>query len=166
MKKPPDCENGFTLINLLVVLTVVGVLAGVGIPSYRNVIAQNRMASEINAFTGALQLARVEAVEQDVPASLCAVAANSSTLTCSSPGTTDWTHGWIVYSGSSPATGHVLRVHAALQGGDRLVSSTGGRIGFNREGFAHAMRVVLTHATVRQCVSINDIGRVREASCS
>jgi type IV pilus assembly protein PilE len=38
----PARENGFTLIELMIVVIIIGVLAGIAYPSYRNYTMQNR----------------------------------------------------------------------------------------------------------------------------
>jgi type IV fimbrial biogenesis protein FimT len=49
---------GFTLIELIVVITIVSILMAVGVPSYRYVTNSNRMSAEVNGLLGDLQFAR------------------------------------------------------------------------------------------------------------
>lgn len=163
-------EKGFTLMELLITLVLIGILAGVGIPAYFNVITTNRMAAEMNAFVGDLQLARSEAIKEGADASLCAAdpAVNAPTPTnphCLGAGTTDWSQGWVVYVGA-PATTRVVRVHAALQGGDTLISNGGGQITFNRQGFTNDAQTLILNdkngtVALRRCAVISTAGRVR-----
>ncbi len=165
-----DAQSGFTLMELLITLVLIGILAGVGIPAYFNVITTNRMAAEMNAFVGDLQLARSEAIKEGADASICAAdpAVNAPTPTnpqCLSAATTNWSQGWVVYVGA-PATTRVVRVHAALSGGDTLISNGGGEITFNRQGFTNQAQTLTLNdqnGTVasRRCAVISTAGRVR-----
>lgn len=60
----PLSQRGFTLIELLVTVTVLGVLLGLGVPSFARLIASNRITTQTNEFVGGLNLARAEAVRR------------------------------------------------------------------------------------------------------
>ena len=55
---------GVTLVELLTVMSIVAVLLGIAIPSYRYVTTSNRMSGEVNGLLGDLQFARVEAIRE------------------------------------------------------------------------------------------------------
>ena len=57
-------QLGVTLIELLVTLTIAGILAGIAIPSFVETIRANRMATYANEFITALNLARIEAIKR------------------------------------------------------------------------------------------------------
>ena len=57
-------HSGFTLIELMVVLAIIAIMATIGIPSYQNMIRDNRLTSATNTLLSALQYARSEAVTQ------------------------------------------------------------------------------------------------------
>ena len=63
-------SGGVTLIELLVTVTVLAIVLGLGVPSFSRLIASNRIASQTNEFTGALQLARSEAVRRGLGVAL------------------------------------------------------------------------------------------------
>ena len=57
-------NRGFTLIELMIVLAVAAILVAVAIPSFRQTIMNNRMASTANGIVGAISFARSEAVKR------------------------------------------------------------------------------------------------------
>src|SRR5215469_11528870 len=89
---------GFTITELMVVMTIVAILLGVGVPSYRYIQNSYRMSAEMNSLVGDLMYARAEAIKEGQPVAVCA---SSDGLTCS--GATTWHGGWIVFP--DPARG-------------------------------------------------------------
>lgn len=83
--------SGFTLIELMVTLAVLGILAAVGVPAMQALINANRLAGATGELTSALQLARSEAVRRGARVNVCRSADGS---TCNN-GSTDWSS-WIV----------------------------------------------------------------------
>jgi type IV fimbrial biogenesis protein FimT len=130
---------GFTLLELMIALTVAAVLFAIAIPSFRYVTTANRVSSEVNAMLGDFQFARAEAIKEGQTVTICS--SNNGT-SCS--GTTTWTFGWIVFNDSNAnqvvdaALGEVvMRTQQAMGGGDTFVANNGIKaVTFNREGFA------------------------------
>lgn len=58
-------SSGFTLIELVVTLTVAAVLAAIAIPSFQNMMLSNRLSTSANAMVNALNLAKSEAVKRN-----------------------------------------------------------------------------------------------------
>lgn len=85
-------KNGFTLIELMVTLSVVAILAIVAIPSFTGSIKRNRAVTQTNDLISALNLARNEAIRRNVRVSVCS---STDELTCAA--STDWATGWIVF---------------------------------------------------------------------
>lgn len=133
-------QAGFTITELLVVLTIVAILLAIGVPSYRYISNRSRMSSEINGLLGDVQYARAEAIKEGQTVSLCV---SSDGTTCS--GSTNWQNGWIVFPDPNlnvtPAAGSILRQQTAFTGvtPDTLVPNTAvSSISFNRDGFAQS----------------------------
>jgi type IV fimbrial biogenesis protein FimT len=117
---------GFTLIELMVTVSIAAIVLTLGVPGYTQMIQNNRMSAQANEFVAFLNLARSEAVKRGVRVTLCK---SADRATCSNSGA--WDQGWIVIvDGNNNATadeGAPLAVHASLEtsslSGNSLVSS-------------------------------------------
>jgi type IV fimbrial biogenesis protein FimT len=132
-------QTGFSVTELMVVVAIVALLLGIGVPSYRNVTNSYRMSAEVNGLLGDLQYARSEAIKAGQTVTTC-VSTNGTACT----GGTAWATGWIVFSDpNANATVDpgetVLRVQNAFTGiNPDTFNATNNvtALTFNREGFA------------------------------
>lgn len=86
---------GFTLLELMVTLTVMAIMLGIGVPSFQDMMRRNRLATQTNALISALALARSEAVKRGVRVTVCP--ANVNQDACSDSG--DWAeNGMIIFT--------------------------------------------------------------------
>jgi type IV fimbrial biogenesis protein FimT len=132
-------QTGFTVTELLVVMAIVAILLGIGVPSYRYITNSYRMSAEVNGLLGDLQYARAEAIRQGQTVTAC-VSNNGTACT----GGVNWANGWIVFSDQNnnrtvDLGETVLRVQGTFMGttpdtfnADNNVTA----ITYNREGFA------------------------------
>ena len=83
---PPSLETaaaGFTLIELMIGLAVAALVLTIGVPSFRNIILDNRLTmTEVNTFVADLNLARSEAT------------ARNTFVTVKALSGTEWNKGW------------------------------------------------------------------------
>ena len=87
-------QRGFTLLELLVVISVLAILVGIGVPGLRELLLNNRQAGAVNELVAALQLARSEAITRNVAApAVVSVCASSNGTAC----TGAWSDGWLVF---------------------------------------------------------------------
>ena len=111
-------QNGFTIIELMVTITVLGVLLGIGVPAFSNLIRNNRLATQANAIVGALNYARGEAATRGLPITVCA--ASNATQTACSNNAADWANGWLVFTDRTGTPGVVDGTDVVLQTGSGL----------------------------------------------
>lgn len=62
LKKPSSCEQGFTLVELLITVAVVATLTLLALPSFNQWIANTKIRSTTESVLAGFQLARAEAV--------------------------------------------------------------------------------------------------------
>jgi type IV fimbrial biogenesis protein FimT len=85
--------RGFSLIELMVAITVAAILTVIAVPSFTNAIRGNRISSASNALLADLSYARAEAVTRGTDVSMCP-SADGKTCT----GSTAYDTGWLVYT--------------------------------------------------------------------
>jgi type IV fimbrial biogenesis protein FimT len=125
-------QSGFTLVELLITITIATILMSIGIPSYKYVTTSNRVSGEINALLGDMQFARYEAVKEGLPVQICPTTASGTT--CSATAT--WSGGWIVLSSTSVVLRRQLPF-SSFNSNDTLTNKAGSAaVTFNREGYA------------------------------
>ena len=124
--------NGFTLVELLVVLVVAGILSTLALPSFTGMIRDNRVLGQANDFLAALSLARSEALRRGAPVCVKSKGAEGS-----------WTEGWQVFSEDPAKTDcsasqELIQDYAKLSAGSTLQVDAPfeSYIRFNRMGVA------------------------------
>ncbi|WP_213875357.1 GspH/FimT family pseudopilin [Pseudomonas sp. dw_358] len=119
-------DKGFTLVELMVTVTIAVIVMSIAIPSFVGAIANTSANGEISEFYRALNFARSEAINRGVPVR---VVPQTASL---------WTGLLNVQIGSAPTADQILRIWPAMRTGTVMsVTSTSGAatyIEFNNLG--------------------------------
>jgi len=86
--------NGFTFIELMIVMTMVAVMAAIALPNIGQFIANNRLKSQMYSMLESINIARSEAVKRKVKTVMC----RTTNFTACGGTANTWTTGWIVYA--------------------------------------------------------------------
>jgi type IV fimbrial biogenesis protein FimT len=117
-------QRGFTLVELMMTLVIASIVLTLAVPSFRDLIQNNRITGQVNEMVTAFNLARMEAIRRGSPVSVCA-----STDQASCSGANNWATGWIVFtdtnSAGNPTVSQLLRAWDQLPG-NPAISETGG----------------------------------------
>jgi type IV fimbrial biogenesis protein FimT len=160
-------SSGFTMLELIVVIAIVGVLIALGVPSFKYVTTANRIAAEVNGLLGDMQFARAEAIKEGQTVVVC-VSTNGTSCTNST-----WDRGWMVCSdpandGACDAGQAVYRVQPTFSSTDTF-AATGNTsaLTFNRDGFATGLaggvtialhNTPATVAAYTRCLAVSAVG--------
>jgi type IV fimbrial biogenesis protein FimT len=168
MLNKPVTSLGLTLVELVVTVCIAGILAAVAIPSFMNVITNNRTTSVANQLVAALAYTRSEAIKRGLQ------------VTMKHKGTTlkVWDNGWDIFTdnngnGAIDVSDELLKTYEALPEGHTL--RTGGNcaiwVAYLASGNGRGASG-LANDTFRLCdssrdtaqsraIKINRVGRVR-----
>ncbi|MEJ1355223.1 MAG: GspH/FimT family protein [Candidatus Sedimenticola sp. (ex Thyasira tokunagai)] len=121
--------EGFTLLEMIITIIIAMILMTIGIPSFFDMIQNNRMTSENNKLISGLLLARSEAVKRQYEVVLCPSADDTG---C----TGDWTdNNWIVFvDDDADGTTEPSDGNGALDSGEPLLryeASAGSTLGWS-----------------------------------
>lgn len=156
MHKQSRLAWGVSMVELMVVVAIAATLAGLAAPSFRSLIADQRVKAAAGELHAALILARSEAMKRGVSVTL-------------SPKSSGWVDGWQI---ANPTVANVLlEDHPALSGitiaftptaATNVVYQSSGRINPNSVvGFT----VTNGGTATKRCITIDLTGRPVVKSC-
>lgn len=135
-KRKHSYHKGFSLIELMITLSIAAILLAVGVPSFTTFMQDSRLTTQSHALRTSLAFARDEATKRAEPVTVCR---SNDQASCSG----NWNNGWIVFidndrDGTVDAGDTLLRVASALTGGNTLTySNAANYIGYDHEGFLY-----------------------------
>jgi type IV fimbrial biogenesis protein FimT len=91
-------RSGFTIIELMTTLVILGILVTIAIPSFNDLIVGTRIKGAASDIYGALTFARSEAIKRNINVTVSPLTAGGQ-----------WVNGWQVMAGAT-----VLATHGAL----------------------------------------------------
>lgn len=91
--------KGFTLVELMLTLSIAAIVMTLAVPNMSIFLAQNQSSQQSHDFIAALQLGLSDAENNTAPVVLCAK--NPANNTCinytTSPSLTAWNSGWLLF---------------------------------------------------------------------
>lgn len=123
-------HSGLTLIELIITLTVVGILAAIAVPGMRGIVLDHRLSAQANEFLADLGFARSEAIRRGTRITICKTSnPTAASPACDTSTGNPWTTGRVIYiDGNTVGTidggDVILRIKDALDG----ASSSGNRM--------------------------------------
>src|SRR5690349_2116544 len=121
-----DRMRGFTLIEMMVVVALVAILGSLAVPGFRDLLLNQRLASNTSDLVAALNLARAEAMKRSRRVAL-------------DPIDEDWSNGWEV-AVTVGEEREVLRSFEGLRAGvavdsSRTTGGLNGAVAYDANGF-------------------------------
>ena len=134
--RTPNRQQGMTLLELMMAISVLGILTALAVPSFRDYTSNARVTSSINGVVSALALARSEALRRSAVTRVCA---SVDLATCSA--STNWVSGWLVFvdndNDGAVSANELIQSWPALAGG-MIATGTVDRVSYNTMGMVTA----------------------------
>src|SRR5512139_1878517 len=116
-------QSGATLLELLVVLTIAGILLAIGVPGFASLLHSSRLSGTVNELVSSLHLARSEAIKRNTRVAMCP---SQTGHACADSG--GWHQGWLVFHDTNnnaalDADEVVILKHPGLPAGFRLTGN-------------------------------------------
>lgn len=131
----PDASTamrGVTLLELVVTIAIAAILLTIAVPSFTDLLRNNRVTSVTNELVGAVNLARSEATRRNGRVNVCA--GNEALTACSN----DWDNGWLVWADQNGddtfSPDEILRIYQIPSDQTTLDAGTVTEFGFNGRG--------------------------------
>lgn len=139
-------QRGFSLIELIVGVMLIGILAAVGVPSFMTWTQNAQLRTAAETISNGLQLSRAEAVRRNAPIQF--------SLTGTSAVDSTWTVGCAASTATCPA---IIQARSGVEGTrNAVVNADVAAVSFNGLGRASsAMTINVTNPTGGNCMAAN-----------
>lgn len=134
--------SGFTLVELMVTVALLGILASLGVPSFQTWIQNTKIRTAAESIQSGMQKARAEAVKRNVSVQFALNGGNSS-----------WTVSCVTASLCTDLAGGIVETRPASDGSSAdiilaTVPATSDTVGFNNLGGINASPAPFTQIDV------------------
>jgi len=160
-----ECRDfsGFTLVELLVSVSISCVLLTQAIPAFIDYVRGNRLATQTHHFVSAVNFARTEAINRNMQVIICVRSGSS----CDN--SNYWEQGWIIFYDPNGNTqvdnGEVVRVFEPLKTGFSLQPNvTSNSLRFYPDGAVRRASKALPLMTFRLCAPDAGNGNLAQRS--
>lgn len=126
--------GGFTLVELVVVMAIFGIVAAIAAPSFRDFAIRRNISAQIADFSGALRVARSEALKRGRDVSLCPTNDPLAAKPGCAKSSQNWETGYLVFVGSAAKNDHYLRIRQPSASKVQIRSNGTGAIRFRGNG--------------------------------
>lgn len=150
-------SRGFTIIEVMLTVALAAVLMAVAVPSFRTMIANNRLASQTTEIVAAINFARSEAIAHNTSVSLCRANLEASVNCANTAGEWDFfivrdSAGTVLRRGALPDYGGSVSFESDL---------TGDTISFTPDGLARTGGVLVSDNVFTACSTAVDSDNMR-----
>lgn len=159
---------GFTMVELLVTIAVVGVMMYIAVPSLTSFLQDSQLSGDTNDLVSSLLLARSESVTRNNPVTLCKIAASDSE-TCANG--ESWESGWIAFEDLDndavrDSDEDILDTYTGMNANTTVTATNFTNfVTYRPSGASHSQGqfTVCVSDTVAQSIIVNATGRPRIA---
>ncbi|KER84684.1 GspH/FimT family pseudopilin [Xanthomonas arboricola] len=161
-----SCTKGYTAVQLMIVMAIIGIMAAIGLLNFRALIEWQRAQARVHVLTAHLAMARSLAVTHRLPVSVCPSVDGANCRPDS-----DWGQGWILFkdptrNGQPADADSILRVEQYAASENISITGTIGRslVRFLPNGRNSGTNITISLCTRAQRLAdviVNNSGRTR-----
>ena len=179
--------RGFTLVELMVTVSILAILLAIGVPNFRNFMLKQQVAADADTLSSAFRLARSEALKRGGVVTICpSPDPSADTPACVSAATTNWSTGWLIfidYPNAAGKTGEfestrdkMLHVEQSVRSASITSSQSDTAVSFLASGISSNAMATYTinpalagdapgFAAIQRCVVVSRQGRSNIGAC-
>ncbi len=83
-------SRAFTLIELMITISIISILFGVALPSFDNLLKRKKVSANVQRLMQTIQMSRLQAITKNIRVTLCPI---DHSLNCSS----NWSTGYMAF---------------------------------------------------------------------